>query len=118
MDTLLTFELLQDLEWGPELLLIVTLTFLGRFTAMRLLKVLAKHFAKTTNVWDDALLEAARRPLSWLILSFGLLLAIGISDGYVYQTLFSANNQKPFSLVDVLKLPYSYSVLNIKLFLR
>ena len=92
MDTLLTFELLQDLEWGPELLLIVTLTFLGRFTAMRLLKVLAKHFAKTTNVWDDALLEAARRPLSWLILSFGLLLAIGISDGYVDQTLFSANN--------------------------
>jgi MscS family membrane protein len=92
MDTLLTFELLQDLEWGPELLLIVTLTFLGRFIAMRLLKVLAKHFAKTTNVWDDALLEAARRPLSWLILSFGLLLAIGISDGYVDQTLFSANN--------------------------
>jgi MscS family membrane protein len=54
--------------------------------------VLARHFEKTTNVWDDALLEAAKRPLSSLILVFGVLTAIGVSDGYIDNSLFSAEN--------------------------
>jgi len=59
---------------------------------MRALVVLARHFEKTTNVWDDALLEAAKRPLSSLILVFGVLTAIGVSDGYIDNSLFSAEN--------------------------
>jgi MscS family membrane protein len=59
---------------------------------MRALIVLARHFEKTTNVWDDALLEAAKRPLSSLILVLGVLTAIGVSDGYIDNSLFSAEN--------------------------
>jgi MscS family membrane protein len=59
---------------------------------MRALVVLARHFEKTTNVWDDALLEAAKRPLSSLILVLGVLTAIGVSDGYIDNSLFSAEN--------------------------
>ncbi len=92
MQDTFSLDALRDLDWGPELLLIVTLTFVARFIALRLLTSLGRHFARTTNVWDDALLEAARRPLSWLILIFGLLAAISISEGYIDDELFSVTN--------------------------
>jgi len=38
------------------------------------------------------LLEAAKRPLSSLILVLGVLTAIGVSDGYIDNSLFSAEN--------------------------
>ena len=81
MQDYFSVETLRELDWGAELFLIVTLTLLFRLIAMRALVVLARHFEKTANVWDDALLEAAKRPLSSLILVFGLLAAIGVSDG-------------------------------------
>tara|TARA_B100002052_G_scaffold292037_1_gene312968 strand:+ start:1601 stop:2608 length:1008 start_codon:yes stop_codon:yes gene_type:complete len=59
---------------------------------MRLLKVLSRHLQKTQNVWDDALLEAARRPLSYFILIFGVAWIIEISDGYFQTELFSPEN--------------------------
>lgn len=92
MQEFFSFSSLQDLDWGAELFLIVTLTLLARLVALRLLTALGVHFNQTTNVWDDALLEAARRPLSWLILLQGLLMAVGISEGYIDDILFSASN--------------------------
>jgi MscS family membrane protein len=92
MQEYFSVEALRELDWGAELFLIVTLTLLFRLIAMRALNVLARHFEKTTNVWDDALLEAAKRPLSSLILVFGLLTAIGVSDGYIDNSLFSVTN--------------------------
>ena len=92
MQEYFSVEALRELDWGAELFLIITLTLLIRFIAMRALIVLARHFEKTTNVWDDALLEAAKRPLSSLILVLGVLTAIGVSDGYIDNSLFSAEN--------------------------
>jgi MscS family membrane protein len=92
MQEYFSVEALRELGWGAELFLIITLTLLIRFIAMRALIVLARHFEKTTNVWDDALLEAAKRPLSSLILVLGVLTAIGVSDGYIDNSLFSAEN--------------------------
>ena len=92
MQDYFSVETLRELDWGAELFLIVTLTLLFRLIAMRALVVLARHFEKTANVWDDALLEAAKRPLSSLILVFGLLAAIGVSDGYIDNSLFSVEN--------------------------
>ena len=92
MQDYFSVEAFRELDWEAELFLIVTLTLLVRFIAMRALVVLARHFEKTTNVWDDALLEAAKRPLSSLILVFGVLTAIGVSDGYIDNSLFSAEN--------------------------
>lgn len=72
-------ERLGELNWGVEVFFVVTLTLLFRYVAMRSLKVMGRHLEKTKNVWDDALLEAARSPLSWFILIIGLLWAVGIS---------------------------------------
>ena len=85
------FESIRELGWGVEIFAVVTITLLVRYIAMYMLKILAKQLGKTKNVWDDALLEAVHKPLSWFILIFGLLWAIQISEGYLASGLFSAN---------------------------
>ena len=82
MPDLLSIESISELGWGVELFAVVMLTFIGRYLAMRALKVLGEQFEKTTNVWDDALFKAAQGPLSWFILILGLIWAVQISDGY------------------------------------
>ena len=83
---------LAELSWGLEVFVVVTATLIVRYLAMRLLKVLSRHLQKTQNVWDDALLEAARGPLSYFILIFGVAWVIEISDGYFQTELFSPEN--------------------------
>jgi len=78
--------------WGIELFAVVTLTLLGRYVALRLLGLLQRQFAKTANLWDDALFDAAYKPISWFILIMGLLWAVDISEGYIDSELFSAQN--------------------------
>ncbi len=85
-----SLELLSDLGWPVEVFAVVTITLIGRFVAMRFLKVMAKHFEKTKNAWDDTVFDAARVPLSWFILVMGLLWAVEVSDGYVDTELFSS----------------------------
>ncbi len=88
----LALDRLGDLGWGLELFAVVTLTLIGRYIALRLLGVLQRQFAKTSNVWDDALFDAAYKPISWFILIMGLLWAVEVSDGYIDSELFSAQN--------------------------
>mgnify|MGYP001497119504 CR=1 FL=1 len=83
---------IAELGWGLEVFVVVTATLIVRYAAMRLLRVLGKHLQKTQNVWDDALLEAARKPLSYFILIFGIAWMIEISDGYFQTELFSPEN--------------------------
>ena len=92
MPDLLSIESIFELGWGVELFAVVMLTFIGRYLAMRALKVLGEQFEKTTNVWDDALFKAAQGPLSWFILILGLIWAVQISDGYLDMVLFSPTN--------------------------
>ena len=92
MPDLLSIESISELGWGVELFAVVMLTFIGRYLAMRTLKVLGEQFEKTTNVWDDALFKAAQGPLSWFILILGLIWAVQISDGYLDMVLFSPTN--------------------------
>ena len=92
MPDLLSIESISELGWGVELFAVVMLTFIGRYLAMRALKVLGEQFEKTTNVWDDALFNAAQGPLSWFILILGLIWAVQISDGYLDMVLFSPTN--------------------------
>ena len=81
-----------QLGWGFEIFIVVTLTLVVRYAAMRLLIILGNHLKKTENMWDDALLDAARGPLSYFILIFGIVWVIEISDGYFETELFSPNN--------------------------
>ncbi|MBL14610.1 MAG: mechanosensitive ion channel protein MscS [Gammaproteobacteria bacterium] len=92
MDRFLSLDSLGELGWGIEVFLVVTATVMARFIAMYVLKILGRRLEKTENVWDDAVFEAAKAPLSWLIMVMGLLLAIQISDAYLGIDLFSASN--------------------------
>ena len=92
MDRFLSLDSLGELGWGIEVFLVVTATLMARFIAMYVLEILGRRLEKTENVWDDAVFEAAKPPLSWLILIMGLLLAIQISDAYLGIDLFSASN--------------------------
>lgn len=83
---------LSEFGWGVEVFVAVFLTLVARFFAMRVLKLIEVRASKTKNIWDDALLQASRSPLSWFILITGMLWAIEISDAYVSSELFSPNN--------------------------
>lgn len=92
MEYLPSIESFKDLNWGVEVFAAVMITFVGRYIAIRALNIMGKHLEKTRNVWDDALFEAARRPVSLLILMLGLVWAVQISDTYLQSELFSSRN--------------------------
>lgn len=92
LEQALALDNLGSMGWGIELFAVVTLTLFGRYMALRLLGLLQRQFAKTANLWDDALFDAAYKPISWFILIMGLLWAVDISEGYIDSELFSAQN--------------------------
>ena len=92
MDFLNSLQSLLELNWGLELLAIVTFTLLLRYLCLRMLKTAQKQAAKTANPWDDALLESLRAPLGWFIVVMGLIWAVEMSAGYVDSELFSGGN--------------------------
>ena len=92
MEYLSSIESFKDLNSGVEVFAAVMITFVGRYIAIRALNIMGKHLEKTRNVWDDALFEAARRPVNLLILILGLVWAIQISDTYLQSELFSPRN--------------------------
>ena len=83
---------LDQLGWGLEIFVVVTFTLVIRYVAMRVLTLLGNQLEKTDNAWDDALLAAAQKPLSYFILIFGIVWVIEISDGYFQTELFSPGN--------------------------
>lgn len=64
---------------SPEairLLLLLAATIAAHLVALRILQHAEKVAARTTNVWDDSLVEAARRPLPVLIWLTGISFAL------------------------------------------
>ena len=92
MENWFGIESLRELGWGIEVFAAVALTLTGRYVANRFLNVMGQRLERTSNVWDDALFQAARRPVSFLILILGLVWAIQISDSYLQSELFSPQN--------------------------
>lgn len=62
----------QERGWVAYVFLIVVATLTARFMAKRLFDRLAREAGKTHNLYDDALLDAARRPLGVAIYVVGL----------------------------------------------
>jgi MscS family membrane protein len=85
-------ESMRQFGWGIEVFAAVALTLTGRYVANRFLNVMGQRLERTSNVWDDALFQAARRPVSFLILILGLVWAVQISDSYLESELFSTQN--------------------------
>lgn len=71
-----------------EVFTLVFLTLFVSWIAGRVLTRLERRFAATKNVYDDALLFAARKPLTWLILLLGLSHAAEIAGRDVEVELF------------------------------
>jgi len=65
--------------WAFELFLIVLIALSLGFVLNRMIDKLEVQAAKTKTVWDDALIEACRRPAIWLIWILGVNFAAGIA---------------------------------------
>lgn len=76
---------LNDFAWLGKILLVVLLALVAGVVVRRMLAGLEKQSAKTSTVWDDALLEAARRPLLTLIALYAGVFVLEIGVGQLQQ---------------------------------
>lgn len=78
-----------DGVWITQVFVVVFLALLADFVQRGVIRHLARRLQKTTSVWDDALLEALRRPLSLLIWVVGLSAAAQITASHAQAEIFS-----------------------------
>ncbi len=65
--------------WGTTVFAVVLGTLVLRYLAKRVFDRLAKQLERTHNLYDDAVLDAARKPIGWGIWSFGVLFAAQVA---------------------------------------
>lgn len=65
----------SEWSWVISVFFIVLLTVIGNFIARKVLVRLAKKMNDTKTLWDDVIINAATRPLSWLVWIIGLAFA-------------------------------------------
>ncbi|MEZ5528928.1 MAG: mechanosensitive ion channel family protein [Porticoccaceae bacterium] len=65
--------------WVVEIFLIVFSALVLGHLVNKLINFLEKQSARTANVWDDALIEACRRPAVWAIWILGVNMAAAIA---------------------------------------
>ncbi|WP_461480802.1 mechanosensitive ion channel family protein [Porticoccus sp.] len=65
--------------WTVEIFLIVFAALVLGYLVNKLINVLEAHAARTANVWDDALIEACRRPAVWAIWILGVNMAAAVA---------------------------------------
>ena len=70
---------LTDSPWMPTTFVLVFVTLLAGFIARKIFNKVAEQLKKTKNLYDDAFLEASRRPLGWLIIVLGLSVAADVA---------------------------------------
>ena len=73
-----SMNFLSEFAWLGQILLVLVMALVAGAVARRLLAGLARQAAKTSTVWDDAMLEAARRPLLWLIMLNAIVFVLEI----------------------------------------
>ncbi len=83
------FSFLQgDGAWISQVFIVVVAALTLDFLQRRVSRHLARRLKNTANPWDDALLEAWRRPLSLLIWVVGLSIAAEITGQRTDSSLF------------------------------
>lgn len=65
-------------SWVVSVFIVVLMTVLGNFFARKLLLKLTEKLNKTLTQWDDVLVDAADRPLTWMIWIIGITFASDI----------------------------------------
>lgn len=83
-------EALAKHLWGAYayVFLIVFATLLCRFAVRLVFDRLARQLRRTQNLYDDALLESARKPIGWGIWIFGILFAADVAGQGSESELF------------------------------
>jgi len=69
----------DDYLWMVEIFLIVLIALMLGYLANKFINFLEIHAARSTNVWDDALIEACRRPAVWAIWILGVNMAAAVA---------------------------------------
>lgn len=81
------------LSWVISVFFIVLLTVVANFMARKLLNKLAQKLTLTRTLWDDVLVEAAGKPLTWLIwivgISFAAEVIYSATEAYLFQAVGS-----------------------------
>lgn len=81
-------DFLSAQRWVGEVFLVVLGTALLRYAVKRTLDRLERQLAKTHNLYDDALLDAARRPLGLAIWIVGISAAAEMAGGNAQAEIF------------------------------
>lgn len=79
---------LSDHTWVGEVFLVILGTGIVRYVVKLLFDRLARQLEKTSNLYDDALLDSARRPLGWGIWIMGIAWAADLSGGTAQAEIF------------------------------
>ena len=74
-------------RWIVEVFVVVLLTLVAVYVAQLIFNRLERTFKKTPILWDDALLEAVRPPMRWLLILEGLGWAVDIAAQHADTTL-------------------------------
>ncbi|MFT7301144.1 MAG: MscS family membrane protein [Porticoccus sp.] len=81
--------------WMVEVFLIVFVALMLGYLVNKVINFLEKHAARTSTVWDDALIEASRRPAVWAIWILGTNMAVAVaarvSESELYELIGPIN---------------------------
>ncbi len=80
---------IQDYPWVWQVFPIVLITLLANYFARFIMERLEQQFKKTHNLWDDALFEAAKSPLAYLIWLLGFSWVVAILELQSNAAIFS-----------------------------
>ncbi len=84
------WEMLQKQDaWVYQVFFVVFATLIAHHFVRRFLDLLLRRAGVTKNLWDDALVESAARPLALLVLVLGLAWAVDIIHTVSQQPLFA-----------------------------
>ena len=91
-------NLLQPLEhwlptgypWFWQVFVIIFITLLANYGLSLVIKRIALQLEKTSNLWDDAILDAARQPLGYLVWLIGFSWALEIVHASSDASIFAA----------------------------
>lgn len=82
--------LTQDSGYILQTFIVVFIALLVDFAQRKVLKRLQVQALKTKNLWDDAVLDALRKPLSLIIWAMGIYLATQIIQSATQAVIFNA----------------------------
>ncbi|MCG2633745.1 MAG: mechanosensitive ion channel family protein [Gammaproteobacteria bacterium] len=80
----------EQQSWVPEVFVVLFLVLLFGFILRLGLNRLHRRLQRTPNPWDDALVDAARLPLTLLLWTLGISFAVGIARDQTDVLLFTA----------------------------